>query len=140
MASCKRVSPLQTKKKRKKKKKKKKVPFASNLSALRVQKASGLGWSRLGAALAVRVRPGGAGVQVRVVLVVLVLRQALLSYPPVGGAEASQQALVVEATALFTKGVLVVRVAGSGGGWETQEHNACHVLLQKQNSPIRYHN
>lgn len=65
------------------------------------------GQSRLGAALAVRVRPGGAGVQVRVVLVVLVLRQALLSYPPVGGAEASKQALVVKAAALFAKWILV---------------------------------
>lgn len=62
--------------------------------------------SGLGAALAVGVRPRGAGVRVRLLVVPLDLRRAFLPYSPVGGAEARQQALVVEAAALLAKRVL----------------------------------
>lgn len=100
---CDVVPPLQTKQN--------KVPLSLVVGL-------GVGWgfesstsvggsqSGLGASLAVGVRPRGAGVRVRVVVVVLVLRQAFLTYPPVGGAEASQQALVVETAALLPERVL----------------------------------
>lgn len=67
-----------------------------------------LGWraSRLRAALAVRVRLRGAGVRVRVIVMVIVLRQGSFPYSPVDGAEASQQTLVIETTALLPERVL----------------------------------
>ena len=63
------------------------------------------GRSRLRAALAVGVRLGGAAVWVWVP-VVLILRRGLLADPEVCGAEASEQALVVEPPALLSERVL----------------------------------
>lgn len=60
----------------------------------------------MGAALAVRVCSRRAGVRVRSVVIVIVLGYVFLPYSPVSGAEANQQALVVETAALLPERIL----------------------------------
>lgn len=64
------------------------------------------GDSGLGAALAVQVRFGRTGIWVRVVVVPVIVCQVFFSYSSVSGAEASQQAVVIETATLLTKRVL----------------------------------